>query len=64
MSQTKEILNYLNSGKRLTSLEALEKFNCLRLAARIKDLRNMGYKVETNMLQFKKKRAAQYYIIK
>ena len=39
-SQCDRILRYLQSGKRLTSLEALDKFGCLRLSARILDLKN------------------------
>lgn len=38
-SQCDRILRYLQSGKRLTSLEALDKFGCLRLSARILDLK-------------------------
>ncbi|WP_425319065.1 helix-turn-helix domain-containing protein [Snodgrassella alvi] len=30
-SQSKQILDYLQSGNALTPLEALRKFNCLRL---------------------------------
>ena len=41
MSQTQnlQILSYLKKGKPITPLEALEKFGCWRLSARIYDLR-------------------------
>ena len=39
MSQEKLILNHLKQGHSLTALDALIKFDCLRLAARIHDLR-------------------------
>ena len=42
ISQTDQILNYLQAGNVLTPLEALRKFNCLRLGARIYDLRQHG----------------------
>ena len=41
-SQIDEILNYLQAGNVLTPLEAMHKFNCLRLGARIYDLRQHG----------------------
>ena len=44
-SQNARILSYLQSGNRLTSLEALEKFGCMRLSARILDLKNRGHQI-------------------
>ena len=38
-SQSEQILKYLQAGNALTPLEALRKFNCLRLGVRIYDLR-------------------------
>ena len=46
MSQTDLILDYLLNGGKLTALEALDKFGCFRLGARIWDIRNMGYIVD------------------
>ena len=50
ISQTDEILNYLQAGNVLTPLEALRKFNCLRLGARIYDLRQQGYVINSFMI--------------
>ncbi len=44
-SQKVEIHNFLKSGKALTALDALRKFGCLRLAARIADLRDEGVRI-------------------
>jgi hypothetical protein len=44
-SQKVEIHNFLKSGKELTALDALRKFGCLRLAARIADLRDEGVRI-------------------
>jgi len=44
-SQTEKILKYLKRGGTLTSLKALRMFGCLRLAARIYDIREMGHNV-------------------
>ena len=34
-SQNKQIKDYLNHGNKITSLEAFDMFNCMRLASRI-----------------------------
>jgi len=63
MSQTKQIANYLNKGKKLTTLDALNKFGCFRLAARISDLRNDGMNIKTKIIKLEnKKQVAQYSI--
>lgn len=61
-SQKESILNYLQSGKSLSPLEALNMFNCLRLGARISDLRKEGYKIQTTYNK-KGKRYAKYILI-
>jgi hypothetical protein len=63
MSQTTQIANYLNKGKKLTPIDALNKFGCFRLAARIADLRNDGMNIKTTIVKLKnKKQVAQYSI--
>jgi hypothetical protein len=61
MSQNKQIADYLNNGKKLTTLDALNKFGCFRLAARISDLRNDGMNIVTKTIKLKNnKQVAQY----
>jgi len=61
MSQNKQIANYLNKGKKLTTLDALNKFGCFRLASRINDLRNDGMKISTKIIKLENnKQIAQY----
>ena len=63
MSQNKQIADYLNKGKKLTPIDALNKFGCFRLAARIADLRNEGMSIVTNTIKLEnKKQVAQYSI--
>lgn len=63
MSQTKQIANYLNKGRKLTPIDALNKFGCFRLASRINDLRNEGMKISTKIIKLEnKKQIAQYSI--
>lgn len=64
MTQTQRILIYLKTGKSLTPLEALQKFGCLRLAARIADLRKDGHTIWTNYVQKDKKIFAAYKLSK
>ena len=63
MSQTTQIANYLNKGRKLTPIDALNKFGCFRLAARIADLRNDGMNIKTTIVKLKnKKQIAQYSV--
>jgi hypothetical protein len=59
-SQTEQIRAHLVSGRDITPLEALQRFGCLRLAARIADLRAQGIPVETVPDQETGKRFARY----
>ena len=62
-AQKKAILDYMMQGHSITPIEALEKFRCLRLGARIWELKHKdGYIVYTDMVKDPKtgKRYAQY----
>lgn len=62
-AQTTLILETLKTGKRLTPLDALTYFGCFRLAARVKEIRAMGYEVKTSTVVTKGgKRVAEYYL--
>jgi hypothetical protein len=60
MSQAKEILQYLKQGRSLTPADALHKFGCFRLAARVDDLRKAGHDVKTVIIEVNGKRFAEY----
>ena len=63
MSQNKQIADYLKKGKKLTTIDALNKFGCFRLASRINDLRNDGMNITTKIIKLdNKKQVAQYSI--
>jgi len=60
-SQTTQILTYLRSGKTLTAIEALQRFGCFRLAARIRNLKDDGYDVRSTRVELPNgKRVAKY----
>lgn len=60
MTQNKEILQHLQTGNLLNPLQALNKFGCFRLSARINDLRNEGHSIESKMITVGGKTFAQY----
>ncbi|QMT41264.1 helix-turn-helix domain-containing protein [Neisseria shayeganii] len=45
MSQSQQILAWMQAGNSITPLEALQRFGCLRLGARIYDLRQSGHAI-------------------
>jgi len=62
-TQANRILRYLRDGNRLTALEALERFGCFRLAARIHELRREGWSIEERTVETRGgKRVAEYYL--
>lgn len=63
-SQNKRILKYLLTGKRLTSIEALKLFNCLRLSARINNLRKYHTISDAWINTTSGKRIKEYFIEK
>jgi len=64
MTQAQQIYEYLKAGNTLTPLEALQKFGCLRLAARIADLRKQGHIIWTNTITVNNKTFAAYKLTK
>tara|TARA_R100000329_G_scaffold112115_1_gene92062 strand:+ start:369 stop:599 length:231 start_codon:yes stop_codon:yes gene_type:complete len=59
-TQNKQILNWLESGKSITPLQALEQFGCFRLSARIFNLRENGYQIVTKNITKNGKTFAEY----
>jgi len=57
MTQNEMILNHLKEFGKITPMDAIENYGCLRLAARISELReqgiNDGFDIETNMVSSK-----------
>jgi len=59
-SQTQLILEHLQAGKSLTPKQAARMpFCCMRLAARICDIRRLGYNVETSRISHKSHRTGK-----
>lgn len=62
MSQAERILKHLKSGRKLTPLQALQKFGTLRLSGRVLELRQAGYDIKTTIVRRGASRVAQYWI--
>lgn len=60
MNQTQQVLTYLATGETLTPLAALRKFGCMRLGARIYDLKADGHQIKSQLVLIAGKRVAQY----
>lgn len=62
-SQNAKILAHLQNGGRITSLSALDDFDCLRLSARIKDLRDRGHDIQSVFITMPNgKKVKQYFM--
>ena len=60
-TQCDAILAYLKTGRAVTPLMALERFQSLRLAARVKELRDRGHQIKTRQVAVgRSKRVASY----
>nr|WP_237586153.1 helix-turn-helix domain-containing protein [Actinobacillus pleuropneumoniae] len=62
-TQNQMVLAALRNGDRLTHLIAEHRFKCLRLGARIYDLRQQGHDIKRRMIAVPSgKRVAEYYM--
>lgn len=63
-AQCAMILKALRNGERLTQLDAYTRFNCTRLGARIYDIKQLGHKIEKQMVVVASgKRVAEYRLV-
>jgi hypothetical protein len=60
-SQETQVLQHMVKHGNITPVEALEKYQCFRLASRINDLRSGGVEIVTDMIKMEDgKRYAVY----
>ena len=60
MSQRDLILQHLQTGQGITQMGALERFGCMRLGARINELRNQGYPIHSETVKANNKSFSRY----
>lgn len=61
-AQNELIEKHLRLGNTITPLEALNLFGCMRLGARIWDLRKKGLDVKERTVNHNGKRYSEYYL--
>jgi hypothetical protein len=61
-TQNEQIKAYLSKGKSITPMDALKKFGCFRLSARIKNLRDEGLNIATKYVTKEGKTFASYIL--
>jgi len=64
MTQNNLILDYFLAGNSLTPLDALNKFGCFRLGARVYDLKKQGHNIKSRLIGNSGKNFAQYWLEK
>lgn len=63
-SQTKQILEYMKQGNKITPLEALRKFGCFRLTSRIWDIERLtGVRIKRERIKVQNAEGKQVYVM-
>lgn len=55
ISQCSQLLAYMKNAGAITTMEAIRKLNIVRPASRIKDLKDLGYDIQTEIVWEKKR---------
>lgn len=63
-SQCAAILEHLKLGLSVTPMDAIRRWQCLRLAARIKELRKRGHEIDSVWERSNGKRYCRYFLRK
>jgi hypothetical protein len=61
--QNSKILSYMLLGNSISAYEALQLFGCFRLAARIHDIRKMGYAINKETMDTQSGKKVAVYSI-
>ena len=62
ISQDDAILKALQAGRVITPMDALRDFGCMRLAARIADIKKAKFDILDEFVEFNGKRFKKYWI--
>ena len=63
-TQAAQILAHLKTGRSITPIDALNKYGCFRLGARIYDLKQDGHNIYREMIETDSgKRVASYTLV-
>ncbi|MDO9509070.1 MAG: helix-turn-helix domain-containing protein [Thermovirgaceae bacterium] len=62
-NQRFKILSFLQDGQTITSLDALDRFGCMRLASRISELRRKGIPIRSRFIKTENgKQVKEYWL--
>jgi hypothetical protein len=64
ITQCEMIVEYLNTYKEITPLEAMRYLGCYRLASRISDLKRQGYNIKSEMVSVATRNGGRTHIAK
>lgn len=64
MTQCEKILQYMERNGSITQAEAVERFHCYRLGARIFDLKSKGFPIKTETVTGKRGDGTAYSFAK
>jgi hypothetical protein len=64
LSQSQQILDHLRMNGSITPLVAMRKYGCLRLGARIYDLKREGHPISMSIIERNGKHYAEYKLSK
>ena len=62
LSVTDRLESHLRLGRKITQLQALKMWGCMRLGARVHELRSAGMNIATKTITQNGKHFAQYYL--
>ena len=63
-TQKEKIRRFMDENGSITTLQAIREFGCMRLAARINDLKNEGMKIKRTMVAGKNRYDETVYFAK
>jgi len=62
MKQTEQILDYMKSYGGITPMDALKDIGCMRLAARIADLKREGHRIKSEKVAVRRRDGSRAFV--
>ena len=62
MKQTEQILDYMKNYGGITPMDALKDIGCMRLAARIADLKREGHRIRSEKVAVRRRDGSQAFV--
>lgn len=64
MKQTEQILDYMKNYGGITPMDALKDIGCMRLAARIADLRRDGHRIKGEKIEVRRRDGSKAHVMR